>query len=359
MTTILVCGGAGFIGSQMVRHLLDETGGRVAVVDRLTYAGSRDNLVEVMDSPRLAFYPEDITDRPAMTAIFARERPRWVVNFAAETHVDRSIDDASPFIHANVTGVQTLLDASLTHWRTLPEEEREAFRFLQISTDEVYGALGESGEFRESDPLAPNSPYAASKAAGDLLARAWRQTHGLPTLVTRCSNNYGPRQFPEKLIPLMLLNAREGRPLPVYGDGGNVRDWIHVADHCAALLQVLERGQPGEIYNIGGNCEHTNLHLVQSLCAILQELLPAGENPRLREQGLDDYRSLIRFVPDRPGHDRRYAVNSDKLQQALGWRPRVPLAEGLAQTVRWYLENEAWRLAAESRYRRERLGLAM
>src|SRR5262249_35072155 len=283
----------------------------------------------------------------------------WVLNFAAESHVDRSIDGPRIFIQTNINGTFELLDAARTYSAELEAATRERFRFLHVSTDEVYGSLGASGLFAEDTPYAPNSPYAASKAAADHLARAHHETYGLPTLITNCSNNYGPYQFPEKLIPLMLLNALEGKPLPIYGDGRNIRDWLFVEDHCEGILLVLQKGRVGEKYNIGGCNERTNLEVVDYLCAALEAVWPAAQNPALVTSGLRSYTELKTFVPDRPGHDRRYAIDATKIRQELGWTPRLEFQEGLRQTVRWYLEHLAWSEAVQSgRYQRERLGLA-
>jgi dTDP-glucose 4,6-dehydratase len=298
----------------------------------------------------------DIADGAAMSELLARERPDTVLNLAAETHVDRSIDNPRPFIDTNFVGAFVLLESARRHWRTLAGSDRDGFRFLHVSTDEVYGTLGTSGTFSEETPYAPNSPYAASKAGADHLMRAYFHTYHLPVIVTNCSNNYGPRQFPEKLIPLMILNAVEGKPLPVYGDGGNIRDWLHVEDHCDAILQVLAAGQPGEKYNVGGNAERTNLQVIETLCAALEETKPSSTNPALHGRR---YTDLKTFVPDRPGHDRRYAIDARKIQRELGWQPRHSFESGLRETVGWYLENGAWcREIEQSRYRRERLGLA-
>src|SRR5262245_24278798 len=301
--TLLITGGAGFIGCNFVRLVLAETDARVLVLDKLTYAGSLENLAGVLDDPRLIFLQGDIADRREVRRIFAEHRPAAVVNFAAESHVDRSIDDASAFIQTNVVGTFELLEAARHHVAGLGESARRAFRFLHVSTDEVYGSLGATGAFSETTAYAPNSPYAASKAGADHLVRAYHETYGLPALLTNCSNNYGPFQFPEKLIPLMILNAIEGRPLPIYGDGGNVRDWLYVEDHCAGILLALDRGQPGAKYNIGGDNERTNLEIVDRLCAALEEALPARANPTLAERGIARYADLKTFVADRPGHD--------------------------------------------------------
>jgi dTDP-glucose 4,6-dehydratase len=353
MHTLLVTGGAGFIGCNFVRLALAETGARVVVLDKLTYAGSLENLADVWSHPRLRFVAGDIADRALVRRLFAEERPAAVVNFAAESHVDRSIDDASAFIQTNVVGAFELLEAA-RRW----EDRDDGFRFLHVSTDEVYGSLGPSGAFTEATAYAPNSPYAASKAAADHLVRAYRETYGLPALITNCSNNYGPFQYPEKLVPLMLLNAVEGRPLPIYGDGGNVRDWLHVEDHCRGLFAALERARPGEKYNLGGHSERTNLEVVDALCAALERELPAAGNPALAARGIGSYRELKSFVADRPGHDRRYAIDDAKSRHELGFRPRHDFESGIAATVRWYLGHRDWCEAVQAdRYRRERLGL--
>jgi dTDP-glucose 4,6-dehydratase len=338
-----------------VRHVLERTSSRIAVVDKLTYAGSLLNLAGAVDDPRVTFVKADIADRAAMADVFAAHRPSAVVNFAAETHVDRSIDGPSPFIDTNIVGTFVLLETALAMTRELPATERTAFRFLHVSTDEVYGTLGDQGLFSEETPYAPNSPYAASKASADHLVRAYFHTYGLPTVITNCSNNYGPYQFPEKLIPLTILNALEGRPLPIYGDGGNVRDWLHVDDHCAGVLTALDRGAPGGKYNIGGGSERTNLQVVEGICVALEVLVPAHENPAL--MGRDSYMSLRAFVADRPGHDRRYAIDASKIRRELGWSPRHDFESGLRSTVEWYVRNREWCRAVQSgRYDRERLG---
>jgi dTDP-glucose 4,6-dehydratase len=354
MDTILVTGGAGFIGCNFVRLLLAETDARVVVLDKLTYAGSLENLADVLPGSRLEFVQGDIADRVEVRRLFAQHRPTAVVNFAAESHVDRSIDDASAFVQTNVVGTFELLEAARHHLADLGN----AFRFLHVSTDEVYGSLGATGRFTETTPYAPNSPYAASKAGADHLVRAYRETYGLPALITNCSNNYGPYQFPEKLIPLMTLNAVEGRPLPIYGDGGNVRDWIHVEDHCRGVLEVLRRGRPGEKYNLGGGSERTNVEIVDAICNALDSELPAAENPALAGRGIAAYQQLLTFVADRPGHDRRYAIDDTKVRNELGWAPRLSFEQGLRSTVRWYLDHRAWCAAVQAgRYGRERLGL--
>jgi len=348
MRTLLITGGAGFIGSNLVHHALDSTSARVVIVDKLTYAGSLLNLDRTLKDARATFVRADIGDRAAMTQIFAERRPTAVVNLAAETHVDRSIDGPDAFIRTNIVGAFELLEAARAYVKTLGEAERAAFRFLQVSTDEVYGSLGPTGAFTEETPYAPNSPYAASKASADHLMRAYFHTYGLAVIVTNCSNNYGPYQFPEKLIPLTILNAIEGRPLPIYGDGGNVRDWLHVEDHCAGILLALVKGRAGEKYNIGGGNERTNLEIVDRICDILDELRPRT----------DTYRALKTFVPDRPGHDRRYAIDAAKIRRELGWAPHHTFESGLRETVRWYLDHRDWCEQIQAgKYERQRLGL--
>jgi dTDP-glucose 4,6-dehydratase len=355
---LVVTGGAGFIGDNFVRYALAQGTERVVALDLLTYAGSLENLREVRDDPRLVFVRGDIADAELVGRVFRTHRPRALVNFAAETHVDRSIDSPRPFLDTNVLGTFQLLEGARAFLSGCDAAARSRFRLLHVSTDEVYGSLGASGAFSEDTPYAPNSPYAASKAAADHLVRAWHHTFGVPALVTNCSNNYGPYQFPEKLIPLMILNALEGRELPIYGDGGNVRDWLYVEDHCAGIWLALERGRPGEKYNIGGGNERTNLELVQRLCALLEEASPARENPALRARGVTSYADLQRFVPDRPGHDRRYAIDAGRIRRELGWSPRHDLESGLRRTVRWYVEHGDWCAAIQQeRYQRQRLGL--
>ena len=328
---ILVTGGAGFIGSAVVRRAIAE-GLRVVNVDALTYAANPANVAEAATSPRYAFERADIRDAEAMAAVFARHDPDAVMHLAAESHVDRSIDGPAAFIETNLLGTYTLLEAARAHWRSLDETRRARFRFHHVSTDEVYGALGATGRFAEDTPYAPNSPYAASKAGSDHLVRAWGETYGLPVVLSNCSNNYGPYHFPEKLVPVAILNALAGAPIPVYGRGENVRDWLYVEDHADALLTVLRRGALGRSYNIGGENEARNIDLVRMICAELDERRPAGA-PHDR---------LVAFVADRPGHDHRYAIDPTRIREELGWRPSVTLAEGLRKTVRWYMENEAW-----------------
>jgi dTDP-glucose 4,6-dehydratase len=356
--SLVITGGAGFIGSNLVRRALADTSDRLVVVDKLTYAGSLLNLQEPLTDPRVTFVQADIADREAMARVFAEHRPRAILNLAAETHVDRSIDSPQPFVDTNIGGTFVLLETARRFVAELDETDRRAFRFLHVSTDEVYGTLGATGLFSEETPYAPNSPYAASKASADHLVRAYHHTYGLPVLITNCSNNYGPFQFPEKLIPLMILNAIEGRPLPIYGDGGNVRDWLHVDDHAAGLLLVFGKGRPGEKYNIGGGNERTNLQIVDRLCEALEELRPAAANPALAAKGVPSYQALKTFVPDRPGHDRRYAIDATKIRRELGWTPSRTFETGLRETVAWYLDHRDWCEQIQAgRYDRSRLGL--
>jgi dTDP-glucose 4,6-dehydratase len=346
----LVTGGAGFIGSSVVRHILQKTEHTVLVVDRLTYAGNLDSLEPVSGNPRYRFVQADIVDAGAMNENVRSFAPDVVMHLAAESHVDRSIDGPAEFIRTNVVGTYSLLQATLDYWRGLPQDRKDAFRFHHISTDEVFGSLGPTGLFREDSRYEPNSPYSASKAASDHLVRAWHHTYGLPTVVSNCSNNYGPYHFPEKLIPLMIINALEGKPLPVYGNGENVRDWLHVEDHAEALVLVATRGKVGESYNIGANSERSNLQVVRAICSLMDELAPDPANgSRAR---------LITFVTDRPGHDARYAIDASKIARELGWRPRYDFEDGLRQTVEWYLSNRPWWEAVRSAgYRGERLGV--
>ena len=335
MKRILVTGGAGFIGSAVVRQYIQDTDATVVNVDKLTYCANLDSLGEARRHPRHRFERVDITDRAALERVFREHRPHAVMHLAAESHVDRSIHGPADFVHTNVTGTLTLLEVARDYWNALDGEEKAAFRFHHVSTDEVYGDLGpDDPPFTETTPYAPSSPYSASKAASDHLVRAWHRTYGLPVVVTNCSNNYGPCQFPEKLIPLMILNALAGEPLPVYGRGDNIRDWLYVEDHARALRLVLERGRVGETYNIGGRAERRNLEVVHALCDHLDRLAP-------REDGRSHHEA-IRFVTDRPGHDRRYAIDCSKIERELGWRPRETFDSGLEKTVRWYLDNPGW-----------------
>ena len=350
MHTMLVTGGAGFIGGAFVRMVVAEGRCKVVNLDKLTYAGNLASLCDLTGNPQHVFVQGDIADRALLDALLKEHRPQSVVNFAAESHVDRSIDGPRAFLQTNVVGTFELLDAARIYWQSLPIADQHAFRLLHISTDEVFGSLGSAGQFSETSPYAPNSPYAASKAAGDHWVRAYFHTYGLPTLITHCSNNYGPYQFPEKLLPLMILNAVAGKKSPVYGDGQQVRDWLHVEDHCRALRLVLEKGRPGTVYNIGGFGERTNLEVVRMMCRMVDELRP--QLPHIPTE------NLIAFVADRPGHDRRYSINSTKIQNELGWHPLIDFEAGLRQTIEWYLNHSDWvSQIVESRYRLERLGL--
>lgn len=348
MKKIVVTGGAGFIGSAVVRQFIFETDVTVINVDKLTYAGNLDSLPGLIGHPRHVFEQVDICDAKALTKVFERHRPDGVMHLAAESHVDRSIDGPAAFIGTNIRGTYTLLEAARAYWSELPRERKDGFRFHHISTDEVYGSLGDTGLFTEETPYAPNSPYSASKASSDHLVRAWHHTYGMPVVTTNCSNNYGPYHFPEKLIPLMILNALEGKLLPVYGKGDNVRDWLYVDDHARALRLVLAKGRPGETYNIGGHNERTNLQVVDAICVLLDELAPKAE---------ESYASQITYVQDRPGHDRRYAIDAGKVERELGWKPQETFESGLRKTVQWYLSHRDWCEAVQSgKYRRERLG---
>jgi dTDP-glucose 4,6-dehydratase len=334
MKTIFVTGGAGFIGSALVRLLITESDWRVVNIDKLTYAGNLESLADLADHPRHIFSRTDICDRAALDELFIEHQPAGVIHLAAESHVDRSIHGPGDFIETNISGTYTLLEAARAHWTTLSDEAKLTFRFHHVSTDEVFGSLGDSGLFVETSPYQPNSPYSASKAASDHLVRAWHHTYGLPTVMTNCSNNYGPCQFPEKLVPLMIHNAVSAKPLPIYGKGDNVRDWLHVDDHARALRLVFERGVPGETYNIGGHNEKTNLDVVDTLCALLDELKPRSDGRSYREQKIS--------VADRPGHDKRYAIDATKIETELGWVPQETFESGLRKTVAWYLDNSAW-----------------
>jgi dTDP-glucose 4,6-dehydratase len=339
MSTLLVTGGAGFIGSGFVLDAVLRRGQRVVTLDLLTYAGHLDNLAALDGHPGHVFVHGDVCDRPLLARLLREYRPDAVVHFAAESHVDRSIDAPADFVRTNVVGTFELLEATLAHLATLPPGQARALRLLHISTDEVFGSLGDAGAFDEQTPYAPRSPYAASKASADFLVRAYHRTYGLPVLTSNSSNNYGPRQLPEKLVPMMIESALAGRPLPVYGDGQHVRDWLFVGDHCDALQALLAGGRVGETYVVGSRSERRNLELVETLCTLLDELAPA----RSRGLPLDSYRELVTFVEDRPGHDRRYAVDPSKIERELGWRPAHAFEAGLRETIRWYLDNEAWR----------------
>ena len=347
---ILVTGGAGFIGSNLVRHLIEETEHSVVNLDKLTYAGNLESLDSVKDSSRYEFVQADLCDFPRLTEIISSIQPDGVMHLAAESHVDRSIDGPGEFIQTNVVGTFNLLQASLGYFRSLTAEEQQRFRFLHVSTDEVYGSLGfEDDAFSETTPYDPHSPYSASKSASDHLARAWKTTYGLPVLITNCSNNYGPYQFPEKLVPVVLLKCLRGEAIPVYGKGENVRDWLYVKDHCVALRTVLEKGRPGQTYNIGGNNEKSNLEIVHYICDLLDQICP--------NQEIGSYRSLITFVEDRPGHDLRYAINASRIKNELGWEPSENFESGFRKTVEWYLANrEWWERVLSGEYRLERLG---
>jgi len=351
MDTILVTGGAGFIGSNFVRQWIAEEKTRLINLDKLTYAGNLDSLAEVDACPLHTFVQGDIGDARLVRQILDQQQPGAIVNFAAESHVDRSIDGPAAFVQTNVLGTFWLLETARQYWSGLGADRQREFRFLHVSTDEVYGSLGATGSFSETTPFAPNSPYSASKAASDHFVRAYHHTYGLPTLITNCSNNYGPYQFPEKLIPLMILNALEGKPLPVYGDGQQIRDWLYVEDHCRAIRRVLAGGRPGEVYNIGGNCERANLDVVRTIAAIVDRLRPGLPHSPCS--------SLISYVKDRPGHDRRYAIDAGKIRRELGWEPRENFQSGLERTVQWYLDHPAWiERITSGKYQRERLGLA-
>nr|WP_113866058.1 dTDP-glucose 4,6-dehydratase [Brenneria salicis]NMN90146.1 dTDP-glucose 4,6-dehydratase [Brenneria salicis ATCC 15712 = DSM 30166]RBP63234.1 dTDP-glucose 4,6-dehydratase [Brenneria salicis ATCC 15712 = DSM 30166]RLM30872.1 dTDP-glucose 4,6-dehydratase [Brenneria salicis ATCC 15712 = DSM 30166] len=353
MKRILITGGAGFIGSALVRHILTATPDSVVVVDKLTYAGNLSSLAPVANSDRFAFEQVDICDRAALDRVFVDYQPAVVMHLAAESHVDRSIDGPAAFIETNIVGTYTLLEAARHYWQEMEAAAKAAFRFHHISTDEVFGDLhGTDDLFTETTPYAPSSPYSASKASSDHLVRAWLRTYGLPTMITNCSNNYGPYHFPEKLIPLVILNAVAGKPLPVYGDGAQIRDWLFVEDHARALYKVVSEGEVGETYNIGGHNERKNIEVVQTICDLLEELAPN------KPVGVQRYRDLITYVKDRPGHDMRYAIDAGKIERELGWRPQETFESGMRKTVDWYLNNEAWwRSVQDGSYTSERLGL--
>jgi len=345
---IIVTGGAGFIGSAVVRALIAESDWHIVNLDKLTYAGNLDSLSSVSGNPRYSFAHLDICDAEGVKALFDAERPDAIMHLAAESHVDRSIDGPSAFVETNVVGTFTLLQIALDYWRGLPAPAQRAFRFHHVSTDEVYGSLGAEGLFREDSRYEPNSPYSASKAASDHFVRAWYHTYGFPSLITNCSNNYGPFHFPEKLIPLNILRGLAGKPMPVYGKGENVRDWLFVEDHARALIKVIQEGRVGEVYNIGGTAERRNIDVVTAICDLLDEMAPAGR----------PHRDLISFVADRPGHDLRYAIDASKIRNELGWRPRESFETGLAKTVRWYLDNQTWwQRILSGTYQTQRLGV--
>lgn len=349
---ILVTGGAGFIGSAVVRHIIENTQDSVVNVDKLTYAGNLESLESVENNPRYAFEQVDICDAKELARVFEQHKPDAVMHLAAESHVDRSIDGPAAFIETNIVGTYTLLEASRAYWNSLDDEKKAAFRFHHISTDEVYGDLeGTDDLFTETTPYAPSSPYSASKASSDHLVRAWLRTYGLPTIVTNCSNNYGPFHFPEKLIPLMILNALDGKPLPVYGNGQQIRDWLFVEDHARALYKVVTEGEIGETYNIGGHNEKANIDVVRTICALLEELVPN------KPEGVAKYEDLITYVKDRPGHDVRYAIDAAKIGRELGWKPLETFESGIRKTVEWYLNNKKWwSRVLDGSYNRERLG---
>jgi dTDP-glucose 4,6-dehydratase len=351
--TYLVTGGAGFIGSAVVRYLIQQTPHTVINLDKLTYAGNLESLKAIADNPRYHFEQVDICDAASLTCVFQTYQPIAILHLAAESHVDRSIDGPAAFIQTNIVGTYTLLEAARAYWQTLDTEARSQFRFHHISTDEVFGDLGTTGGFfSEETPYDPSSPYSASKASSDHLVRAWHRTYGLPILITNCSNNYGPYHFPEKLIPLTILNALEGRPLPVYGRGEQIRDWLYVEDHARALHTVVTQGRPGETYAIGGHNEVRNIDVVKAICELLEELAPQ------KPDGVTRYADLITYVSDRPGHDYRYAIDARKIQQELGWQPQETFASGLRKTVQWYLANRDWcERALTGNYQRQRLGL--
>ncbi len=348
---ILVTGGAGFIGSAVIRHIINGTKDHIVNVDKLTYAGNLESLAEVSENSRYAFEKVDICNRTEVDRVFRDHQPDAVMHLAAESHVDRSIDGPAAFIETNIVGTYTLLEAARQHWQGLDDARKNAFRFHHISTDEVYGDLeGPDDLFTENTPYAPSSPYSASKASSDHLVRAWRRSYGLPTIVTNCSNNYGPYHFPEKLIPLMILNALEGKPLPIYGNGNQVRDWLYVEDHARALYKVVIEAQSGETYNIGGHNEKQNIEVVHILCDLLDQMRPRADG--------SSYRSLITHVQDRPGHDLRYAIDASKIQRELRWTPEETFESGIRKTVKWYLNNEDWcRRVQDGRYQRDRLGI--
>jgi dTDP-glucose 4,6-dehydratase len=340
--TILVTGGCGFIGTNLVHLLVESRAYHVINLDALTYAANPLSLADLEGHSDYEFVKGNITDRQLVDSLFEKHQPVGVFHLAAESHVDRSILSADDFVQTNVVGTYTMLEAARVYWNTLSDELKKEFRFLHVSTDEVFGSLGEEGYFSEETPYEPQNPYSASKASSDHFVRAFHHTYGLPTIITNCSNNYGPYQFPEKMIPLMILNALSGKPLPVYGDGSNVRDWIYVLDHCKAIKLVFEKGKPGEDYAVGASNEQKNIHLVTQICSILDDIAPPVEVPQLQAQGLKSYSDLINFVQDRLGHDHRYAIDASKIKRELGWKPEVGFEEGLRQTIEWYLSNPKW-----------------
>lgn len=348
---VFVTGGAGFIGSAVIRKIIrSRPSWSVVNIDKLTYAGNLESLAEVSSDPRYKFFKVDICDRAKITELFKEFKPQGIMHLAAESHVDRSIDGPGEFIQTNIVGTYNLLECARSYWSSLSDNEKISFRFHHISTDEVYGTLGDTGLFREDTPYQPNSPYSASKAASDHLVRAWHETFKLPVVTTNCSNNYGPYHFPEKLIPLVILNALDLKPLPIYGKGDNVRDWLFVEDHAEALLTVFEKGKVGETYNIGGNNEKQNIEVVQTICGLLDKMRPRADKK--------PYRDLITYVKDRPGHDKRYAIDAGKVMKELGWKPKETFESGIKKTVEWYLKNSEWcKRVQDGSYRRERLGL--
>ena len=349
---LLVTGGAGFIGSAVIRHIIENTSNSVVNVDKLTYAGNLESLTSVTNDDRYAFEQVDICNRAELERVFAEHKPDAVMHLAAESHVDRSIDGPAAFIETNIVGTYTILEVTRAYWSQLPDIEKQAFRFHHISTDEVYGDLeGTDDLFTETTSYEPSSPYSASKASSDHLVRAWLRTYGLPTIVTNCSNNYGPYHFPEKLIPLMILNAIDGKPLPVYGDGMQIRDWLYVEDHARALYKVVTEGEIGETYNIGGHNEKANIEVVKTICSLLEEFVPK------KPEGVQQYQDLITYVTDRPGHDVRYAIDASKIERELGWTPEESFETGIRKTVEWYLNNKQWwSRVLDGSYSRERLG---
>lgn len=366
---ILLSGGAGFIGSAVIRHIINNTQDSVVNLDKLTYAGNLESLLEVSNNPRYAFEQVDICNREELDRVYKQHQPDAVMHLAAESHVDRSIDGPAEFIQTNIVGTYTLLEAARAYWNELPEERKQAFRFHHISTDEVYGDLPHPNDdiekvdelplFTEQTSYEPSSPYSASKASSDHLVTAWLRTYGFPTLITNCSNNYGPYHFPEKLIPLVILNALEGKPLPIYGKGDQIRDWLYVDDHAEALYLVVTKGEVGETYNIGGHNEKQNIEVVETICAILDELQPRQVSLKTDLQN-DSYKSLITYVTDRPGHDRRYAIDASKIEKELGWKPKETFETGLRKTVQWYLDNQQWcKNVQDGSYQRERLGVGI